>query len=143
MKRIVIILTVICIIITGCSIKETFIAEKLITATQVKELFDKHEIERSEPKDLHHQNVFIRVLNGITPEAYEINNDQLISIYVYSSSKGAKEGEKDFKDSTAAADVVQHSVYVIGNVLLFYVADRDLKDLCVEQVADDMYALLD
>ncbi|OMF36851.1 hypothetical protein BK133_07960 [Paenibacillus sp. FSL H8-0548] len=142
MKRIVVILTVICIMITGCSIKETFITEKLITATQVKELFDKYEIERSEPKDLHPQNVFTRVLNGVTPETYEINNDQLISIYVYSSSKEAKEGEKGFKDSTATADVVQHSVYVIGNVLLFYVADRDFKDSRVERVMNDMLTLL-
>ncbi|PYI56642.1 hypothetical protein DLM86_04050 [Paenibacillus flagellatus] len=82
--------------------------------------------------------MFLRMLNQVAPEAYSIHENQLISIYVYSSGQQAEKGLKDFEEKTAAATVVPHSKYRIANVLLFYVAGPALKDERVEKVAEGL-----
>ncbi|MBW7454404.1 hypothetical protein ACFOLF_21955 [Paenibacillus sepulcri] len=80
-------------------------------------------------------------LNGVAPELFIINGDQLISVYVYSSSDGVKRGIKDFEDKTATADVVAHGRYQAANVLLIYDYGSSFKDDRVELVVRDMKTL--
>ncbi|RAP76843.1 hypothetical protein DL346_10385 [Paenibacillus montanisoli] len=82
-------------------------------------------------------------LNGVKPQAFFIHDEQLISIYIYSSSRGAKKGIKDFEDKTAAADVVAHGRYQAANILIFYNYEgHSLKDERVEMVVRDLKTLL-
>ncbi|WP_235548895.1 hypothetical protein [Paenibacillus sp. Soil522] len=56
--------------------------EKTITSTQIKDLFKKHGMPLAEPTELHPDSVFLMTLNGVTPEPFLINDEQLISIYI-------------------------------------------------------------
>jgi uncharacterized lipoprotein NlpE involved in copper resistance len=133
MKKIMITLLSMCFIITGCKNDE-----EIITSTQIKDLFEKHGVQLSEPTELHPENVFLRTLNDVAPETFTINESQLISIYVYSSSQEAEKGLKDFEDKTAVASVEQHSKFQIANVLLFYVQKGSFKDERFDLVIEDM-----
>jgi hypothetical protein len=141
MKKMISLLIVLGVLLSSCSNYPNS-DSKRVSAIQVKELFGKHAIVLTEPKDLHPENVFIRILNGVKPETYDMNDNQLISIYVYQSDTGAREGAKDFEAKTAVADVVQHRRYVIGNILLFYVADKEHEDSRLELVIDDLRSML-
>ncbi|QGR00131.1 hypothetical protein EHS13_16845 [Paenibacillus psychroresistens] len=105
-----------------------------MTSEQIKASFETYDIQLSEPKGLNPGNVFLMDLNNGTPETYTINENQLISIYVYSSNKEVKKGLKDFEDKTATASVVIHSKYEIANALLFYVKEDAFKDERVEEI---------
>ncbi|WP_241674475.1 hypothetical protein [Paenibacillus luteus] len=141
MKKMVTMLIVLCLLLSSCSNHPNSDSQH-VSAIQVKELFDKHAIVLTEPKDLHPENVFIRILNGVKPETYVMNDKQLISIYAYPSEKDAREGAKDFEAKTAVADVVQHRRYVIGNILLFYVVDKENEDSRLELVIENLRSML-
>lgn len=81
-------------------------------------------------------------LNDVAPVPFMINDNQLISIYVYSSSNGVKKGIKDFEDKTETADVVAHGRYQVANVLIIYdYESSSFKDERVEMVVNDMKSL--
>lgn len=130
MRKMVIIFLAICFMITGCRNDEI-----TITSAQIKDLFEKHGL-LLEPTGLNPSPiaVFSRTYNEIAPERFVIDENQSISIYIYSSSKEAKRGLKDFEDKIATADVVPHSRYQIANVLIFYITDDAFKDERVELV---------
>jgi len=126
------------IITTGCINNE-----KKITLEQIRDLFEKHEIPLVKPTELNTKSLFLMTLNGVKPEPFIINEDQLISIYVYSSSNGVKKGIKDFEDNTAGADVVAHGRYQVANVLIFYNYESShIKDDRIEMVIKDMESLV-
>ncbi|NOU76992.1 hypothetical protein GC098_37485 [Paenibacillus sp. LMG 31458] len=88
----------------------------------------------SKPNGLSTENVFLRTLNGVKPETYTINKNQLISFYVYSSSHETEKGLNEFEDKTTTVNLVPHSKYQIANVLLFYVHEGSPKDERVEKI---------
>ncbi|XEC94336.1 hypothetical protein AB6A23_23960 [Paenibacillus tarimensis] len=129
------------IMLMGCMISGCMNNEKTITVLQIEDLFEKHGIPLAEPTELNTENVFLKTLNGVKPETFMINDDQLVSIYVYSSSNGVMKGIKDFEDKTATADVSAHSRYKVANVLIFYAAEGSYKDNRIELVVKDLKAL--
>lgn len=139
MKKFMIVLLAICCIVTGCINNK-----KTITLVQIKDLFEKHGIPLVKAIELNTDSVFLMTLNGIIPEPFIINDEQTISIYVYSSSSGVKKGIKDFEDNTAAADVTAHGRYQVANVLIFYnyEGSHTPKDKRVEMVVKDLKSLL-
>lgn len=82
--------------------------------------------------------LFLRTLNHVGPETYVINENQLISMYVYSSSQEAEKGIKDFEDKTEAASVEAHRKYQVANVLLFYVTDEESIDGRVNEMMEGL-----
>ncbi|WP_379129661.1 hypothetical protein [Paenibacillus sp. sgz500958] len=137
MRRILLLLGVISFIVTGCVSKGNF------TLIQIKDLFEQHGIALETMTDISKENVFIMSLNDVEPAYYKINKDQLISIYVYSSVNGVKKGIQDFEDKTAAAELVSHDRYQVGNVLIFYESGSSSRDDEVEQVIVDLKLIWD
>ncbi|WFA17243.1 hypothetical protein ERY13_08020 [Paenibacillus mucilaginosus] len=113
----------------------------MINLTEITGIFEKHGIPLSEPKGMHPENVFLRNLNGVAPHTFTINESQLISIYIYSSSQGAVDGAKDFENKTSAAGVVPHSRYLVENILLYYVPDGSQEDERIYLVIEEMRSL--
>lgn len=137
MKKMMIMMVVMCFIITGCMNNE-----KTISLMQIKDLFEKQGIPLTQPTKLNAESVFLMTLNDVAPEPFVINDNQLISIYVYSSSNGVKKGIKDFEDKTAAADVVAHGRYQVANVLIIYdYESSSFKDGRVEMAVNDIKSL--
>lgn len=126
----------VCFLITGCKNEE-----KTITTSQIKDMFSKYGIQLLDPVELNPTSVFSKAYSNVMPERFDIDENQSISIYMYSSSKEAKEGIKDFEKMTAAADVTQHTIYQIANVFIFYVADESFKDQRVEFITEDLRTL--
>lgn len=77
-------------------------------------------------------------LNGTVPESYMINENRIISIYVYASSEGVKEGIQDFEYKTATANVIPHRKYQVANVLMFYSSNGSSEDERIEMVIKDL-----
>ncbi|TCM93242.1 hypothetical protein EV294_107193 [Paenibacillus sp. BK033] len=127
MRIIMVVVLLMCFITTGCKKDEL-----IITSEQIKTSFESKDIQLFEPQELSPENVFIKTLNNVRPEFYAINENQLISFYIYSSHQEAEKGLKDFEESTAATDLVKHSEYQIANVLLFY--QYATKDERVEEI---------
>ncbi|RCW46460.1 hypothetical protein [Paenibacillus prosopidis] len=136
MRRMVIIILAICFIITGCMNKG-----KTITLTQIKDSFEKNGVSMSEVPDLHPESVFSKAYNDVTPRRFVIDENQKISIYVYTSSKEVRKGIKDFENKTAAADLTPHTIYQIANVLIFYVTDESFKDVRVDLAIEELLSL--
>ncbi|AJY74040.1 hypothetical protein [Paenibacillus beijingensis] len=140
MKKSLLTLMAICLVIVGCqTVSSTH--EKILSSAQILDLFEKPGIQLTEPTGLHPENVFLRTLNEVSPQAFTINEGQLISIYVYPSSREAKKGIKDFEEKTAAASVVPHNRYQVANVLLFYVTEGSPDDKRIELVVEEMRSL--
>lgn len=136
MRRMVFIILSICTIITGCMNKG-----KTITLTQIKDSFEKHGVSVSEVSGLHPESVFSKAYNDVIPRRFVIDENQKISVYVYTSSKEVRKGIKDYKNKTAAADVVPHTIYQIANVLIFYVTDESFKDVRVDLAVEELLSL--
>lgn len=130
-----IIILAICFIIAGCMNKE-----KTITLAQIKDSFENHGVSMSEEPGLHPDSVFSRAYNDVTPRRFVIDENQIISIYVYTSSKEVRKGIKDFENKTAAADVIPHTIYQIANVLIFYL-DESFKDERVDLAVAELLSL--
>ncbi|MFF2885517.1 hypothetical protein [Paenibacillus sp. NPDC057967] len=136
MKKTMMILFVLCSMMTGCTTNE-----KVINFVQLKESFEKRGFLLEEQVDINKNSVFQMTLNGVEPESYMINDKEIISIYVYASSEGVKEGIKDFEYKTATASVIPHKKYQVANVLIFYSSRGDPEDERIEMVLEDMKAL--
>ncbi|MEV5030670.1 hypothetical protein MRBLPE1_006380 [Paenibacillus sp. LPE1-1-1.1] len=119
---------------TGCLNRE-----KLLTLEQIQSLFEKHEIPLSEAIGVHPDHVFIKTLNKVEPQVYMINDDELVSIYIFNSSNGVKKAVKDFEEKTAEAGVVAHEKYQVANLLMIY----DGADARMETVVQEMRSLVD
>lgn len=135
-KRIVLLLMILSMIMTGCASKEV-----TFTLSQVKELFEKHDFTLSEPEGLHPDNVFTRTLNGVEAAAFFTEDQQLISIYIFPSGKDVKKGLEDFEAHTAAADLVPYGVYQVSNVLIFTTNDESDHIDRVEAVVVELKSL--
>lgn len=117
--------------------------ETLITAEQISDIFPDHQIILSEPSNASPNSVFIRAYNEVTPETYTSNGDDLISIYIYDSSKNAIKGLERFEEQTAAADLVQHSKYQIANVLMFCVPVSEKSNDHILAAVEDLKSLVE
>lgn len=119
MKRVVILLLLMCIIL-GCS-KE----ESLITVEQVELSFNQHGIPLVENQEAYGNTILSQGYNQVTPKQFSITEHQTIQLYMYSSSKEAAKGLKELKHkiSTSPADLVSHDVYLVANILLIYIGN--------------------
>ncbi|WP_442600144.1 hypothetical protein [Neobacillus sp. D3-1R] len=77
-----------------------------------------------EKMDLPSDNVFIKELNGIVPEVYNLE-DNTFSVYVFPSASDRGKGIQRFEEMTATAEVIKHKAYGINNILVFYVSDNE------------------
>jgi hypothetical protein len=121
----------------GCTNGVSSKDEVNITSDQIKQAFATYNISLSEPQGLSPNNVFIRTLNGVKPEVYTINEDKLISFFVYPSSQEAEKGLSEIENSSAS--FVMHSKKQIANVLFFYIAEDALTN---EHIKEIMQGLL-
>ncbi|MDQ8734213.1 hypothetical protein [Paenibacillus sp. LHD-38] len=135
MRKLVITLAI-CFIIAGCMNKE-----KTVTLAQIKDSFELHGVSMLEEPGLHPEIGFSRAYNDVTPRIFVIDENQKISIYVYTSSKEVRKGIKDFEKKTAVADLSPYTIYPIANVLIFYVADESFKDERVDMVVEELRSL--
>ncbi|WP_246066962.1 hypothetical protein [Paenibacillus koleovorans] len=133
MRIVKIVLLLMCFISTGCTTDEI-----LITSDQIKKSFETYGIPLIKPEGLSPEYVFLRTLQDVKPETYTINQNQLISFYVYSSSQETEKGLKEFEDKTATALVVPHTKFQIANVLFYYVHNGFPKDERVEEIIEGL-----
>ena len=117
--------------------------EALITAEQISDIFHNHQIILSEPPNSSPNSVFIRAYNGVTPETYTSNQEDLISSYIYDSSKEAIKGLDRFEEQTSAADLVRHSKYRIANVLMFYLPVSEKSNDHIIAAVEDLKSLVE
>lgn len=120
----------------GCTNRVRSKDKVLITSEQIKQAFATNDIPLSKPQGLSPDNVFIRTLNGVKPEVYAINEDKLVSFYVYSSSQEAEKGLSDFENIPAS--FVMHSRIQKANILLFYVAEDALTNERIKEVMEGL-----
>lgn len=79
--------------------------------------------------DLPSGNVFIQVLNGVSPKAYFIDGFTL-SIYVFPTVELREKAMDDFEEKTDAVLLEQHKIFTVENILVFYVEgskDNNIK----------------
>jgi len=140
MRKIIMIVCMICLLVTGCAYGGGSNKQNDVTITleQIKNIFEKHGIPLTEKTDVNPKAVFSRAYNDIKPLQFNYKKSQYISIYMYSSSKEAKKGLKDFADSWAAADLEPYRSHHVANVLLFYGAEttfgEDEMAMAVEEL---------
>jgi len=77
-----------------------------------------------ENKEIPSENFFIKELNKKTPEVYILEGHTL-SVYVFPSETDREKGVQRFEEITAAAELVEHKVYEIRNILVFYVSNDE------------------
>ncbi|SDJ13154.1 hypothetical protein [Salimicrobium halophilum] len=70
--------------------------------------------------DLPRENVFIRELNGVTPQPYNLEG-RALSIYVYPTIEASVKGMKEFGEKTEAAELEPYKMFTNNNLLVFYV----------------------
>ena len=109
-----------------------------ISSAQITDSFASHGIPLQKQTKPNPKSVFSRTYNGSTPEEYVIEDNQSISLYIYSSGKEAIKGLKDFESHTETADVVPHRVYRAANVLLFLIVDDAHQDDRVQRVMESL-----
>ncbi|MDQ0195490.1 hypothetical protein [Paenibacillus wynnii] len=131
--RMVIAVLMVCFFITGCRNDEM-----KISSAQIIDSFASQEIKLQKQTETNPNSVFSRAYNDVTPEEYLIDENQSISLYIYSSSKEAIKGLKDFEFHTEAADVVPHRIVQVANVLLFHIADDANQDDRVHLVMESL-----
>ncbi|WP_054025574.1 hypothetical protein [Bacillus sp. FJAT-28004] len=130
MRKIIIIVCMMCLVVTGCTYGggSNEQNDATITLEQIKNVFKKHGIPLTEKTDINPDAVFSRAYNDIKPEQFSYNTSQNISIYMYSSSKEAKKGLEDFAGSWAAADLEPYRSHHVANVLFFYGTETTLGE---------------
>jgi hypothetical protein len=137
MRGIITILVAMCFLMAGCMNEE-----KTITMAQIKDIFENHDIPLKEPTELNTRSVFLMTLNDVAPEPFIINDGQLISVYLYSSSDGVKKAIKDFEDKTATGDVSAHDRYQIANVMIIHDHESPGTDERVEMAVKELKSLV-
>ncbi|WP_054957514.1 hypothetical protein [Paenibacillus dakarensis] len=133
MRKMMMVVFLMCLIITGCTDDEI-----IVTSARIIDSFERHGIQLSKQTNTNSESVFSRTYNHVSPERYLLDDKQSISIYIFTSSKEAKKGLKDFEDKTATADVVPHRKYQAANILLFHVADDAFEDERVKFVMESL-----
>ena len=109
----------------GCGTRESTLS--LADAT---EHLDSQGIELTEVEeaDIHDDFAFNETLMDVDPTLYWVNEEEKLSIYVFSSSSEMEEGIEDFENKTATASLVPHEMYAINNLLIFYVYSGGTQD---------------
>src|SRR5690625_4368025 len=115
MKQIVAMLLFV-LIIGGCTTKES----SLLLADAM-DLFKNHEIELIEIDQIDPDYAFNKTLNRVKPTLFSVNDQQILSIYVFPSHSDVDMGIEDFENKTATADLEIHEIYIIDNLLFFYI----------------------
>ncbi|NMH73604.1 hypothetical protein HF078_10995 [Bacillus sp. RO2] len=115
-------------ILAACSAQKT--VEDPISEGEVVEVLTEQGFILEKSKKYPTNNVFTQVLKGVTPDVYLLDGN-LISIYVFSTSKERAEAVVEFEEKTATMELIDHQIYGLNNVLVFYVSaeERLQKDL--------------
>jgi hypothetical protein len=143
MRKIIIIVCMMCLVVTGCAYGggSNEQNDATITLEQIKNVFEKHGIPLTEKTDINPDAVFSRAYNDIKPEQFSYNTSQNISIYMYSSSKEAKKGLEDFAESWATADLASYRSHHVANVLFFYGTETMLGEDKVTMAVEELKSL--
>jgi len=130
MKRIFIILLFL-LLVVGCEMRES-----TLSLADVTEYLDSQGIELTEVEeaDIHDDFAFNKTLMDVDPTLYWVNEEEKLSIYVFSSSSEMEEGIEDFENKTATASLVPHEMYAINNLLIFYVYSGGTQDPDIDAV---------
>jgi len=78
-----------------------------------------------------------RTLNNVTPNLFQLDEHQLISIYIYSSQKEAQSGLKQHNLSTILPSK-KHSVFQVNNSLVFYIGNDLENEKKIGQAMDSL-----
>ncbi|MGG1634590.1 hypothetical protein [Paenibacillus sp. NRS-1760] len=143
MRKMIMIVCMICLAVTGCAYGggSSERNEETITLDQIKSVFERHGIPLTAKTDINPGAVFSRAYNDIKPEQFNYNTSQSISIYIYSSSKEAEKGLEDFANSWAAADLASYRSHHVANVLFFYGAETTLGEEHITMAIEELKAL--
>ncbi|MFC4098117.1 hypothetical protein [Paenibacillus xanthanilyticus] len=125
------------ILLTGCSEQPG-----LPTLKQVEESFASQGIPLTRSPELAPKSIFRMTLQGVTPEGFSVNGDQLVSVYILRSAKEVGKAVLEFEANTAAASVEDHDRYEVGNVFIFYGAEGIQKDERVDQAVERLRGML-
>src|SRR5690625_4496323 len=115
MKTIVAILLFV-LMIGGCATKESS-----LLLSDAMDLFRENEIQLIEIDQIDPDYAFNKTLNGVKPTLFSVNDQQIVSIYVFSSHSDVDAGIEVFENKTATATLEMHERYVIDNLLVFYI----------------------
>ncbi|AZN38256.1 hypothetical protein [Paenibacillus albus] len=127
------------VLLPGCSRNSM---ERHFTLAEIQDIFVQqgvHLVQKS--ADSAPDSVFAQAYNGVMPSLYSIGKEQQdpsVFIYIYPSIADATAGVNEFKDKTAAADLVANKRYHFANVVLFYIK----SDPSYEQDIDQMVSRL-
>jgi len=97
--------------------------EAALTLDEVETAVRKQGVTLSEA-DLPEENVFLQPLNGVSPEAYSIEESHLF-IFVFSSEDDRRDGMEAFEEATAAYILESYNIFSARNVLAFYVDGKE------------------
>src|SRR5690625_3404088 len=114
MKTIVAILLFV-LMIGGCATKESSLL------SDAMDLFRENEIQLIEIDQIDPDYAFNKTLNGVKPTLFSVNDQQILSIYVFSSHSDVDAGVEVFENKTATATLEIHEIYIIDNLLFFYI----------------------
>lgn len=110
-------------ILGSCATKET-----PLSLEDAIDFFKDQEIHLIKIDDMDHNYAFNKSLNDVNPTLFSVNNNQMLSIYVFPSNFDVDAGIKVFEDITATADLEEHERYSIGNLLIFYILGEFPRD---------------
>ncbi|WP_421385314.1 hypothetical protein ACOJQI_11280 [Bacillus salacetis] len=101
--------------------KESQIETTNLNLEVVENVLKGQGFELGEAPELPSENVFIQKLNGVAPDLYSVEGN-LLSVYEFPSASARGKGIEKFEEKTATADLVEHQVYGVNNILVFYVS---------------------
>ncbi|WP_205825376.1 hypothetical protein [Bacillus sp. RO1] len=113
-------------LLASCSAQNSMVDP--MSVEEVVEVLTEQGFILEKNEDLSIKSVFAQELNGVTPEVYLLEGNML-SLYVFPTSKERAEGIVEFGEKTATMNLIDHQIYGINNILVFYVsADEKLQE---------------
>ncbi len=113
------------VLVVGCKSNHHISLDQVITSLEENQL-------GLEKKFIGFNSYFTMRLNGIRPALYEIN-ENLVSIYIFSSQKESDEGLFEFQKNTEAVNLASFKSYQNKNVLVFFVYEFDKRSTIPEE----------
>lgn len=115
-KRIAV-LAILCLIAIGCDVQES----KLTLENAINHLNSQGiEIVEVEVNEVHENHALDIILNDVKPNFFYVKDEQLLTIWVFSSHSDLELGLEDFEDKTATAMLAAHERYRVDNLFIVY-----------------------
>lgn len=135
MKKFVSLILVL-IILGGCTAKET---TSLLILQDAITFFEEKGVKLVEV-EMDDDYAFSKALIGIKPTFFRVNENHIISIYVFNSPEDVANGIAEFEDKTATAALTPYEKYAVNNVLIFYIPEGGTNDPHISDTLKKMQA---